>query len=316
MTVNPGIQFFLDKLAELPKVPMEMIPAQVYREKSKEMMEFPQEAPEEVRQVENRVLNLEGRDIPVRVYTPAGEEQATYPGLVYYHGGGWVIGDLDSHDPICRLLANRANCVVVSVDYRLAPENKFPAAVEDAYDSLVYVSAHAEEFKIDPNRIAVGGDSAGGNLATVACIIAKEKQTPSVIHQLLLYPATGRKEEYPSLLENGEGYFLTMEMMNWFSKHYFNDESDYQHPHASPIFYPDLSGLPPATILTAQYDPLRDEGKAYADELEAQGVEVTFKNYEDLIHGFANFIGFVPAAKEAMEEVAGYLRDRFEAVVK
>lgn len=311
MPVNPKIQLFLDNLNALPMVPLEQITPEAYRSMENQSMNFPQQV-ESVERVEDRVLKLDGRDIPVRIYTPKGGE-APYPGLVYYHGGGWVLGNLDSHDPICRLLANEAKCVVVSVDYRLAPEHKFPAAVDDAYDSLEWIATQGEDFEIDPNRLAVGGDSAGGNLAAVACIIAKERNIPEVCHQLLLYPSTGFKEELPSLKENAGGYLLTAELMQWFRKHYFNNETEILKPYASPVFYHDFNGLPSATILTAQYDPLRDAGSAYAVELETSGVNVTYKNYDDLIHGFANFIGFVPEAKQALEDGTVSLKKAFES---
>ncbi|WP_106496732.1 alpha/beta hydrolase [Lentibacillus sp. Marseille-P4043] len=310
MPVNPKIQFFLDKLNALPKTPLDEITPEAYRAMETESIKNLPQLEEPVKKVEDRVLKLKGRDIPVRVYTP-NKGTAPHPGLVYYHGGGWVLGDLESHDAVCRFLANTASCVVISVDYRLAPESKFPAAVDDAYDSLEWIVEHEEEFAIDRSRIAVGGDSAGGNLAAVACIIAKERKAPEICHQLLLYPSTGFKEEPPSLKENAEGYFLTAESMEWFRKHYFNSDDDMLHPYASPILYHDLSGLPSATILTAQYDPLRDVGKAYAEQLEVNGVNVVYKNYEDLIHGFANFAGFVPEAKDALEDGARSLEKAF-----
>lgn len=309
MPVNPKVQLFLDQLNAMPKVPMDQVTPEAYRSMENQSMNFPQQE-ESVEKVEDRVLKLAGRDIPVRVYTPK-DGKAPYPALVYYHGGGWVLGNLDSHDPVCRMIANEAKCVVVSVEYRLAPEHKFPAAVDDAYDSLDWVATHGEDFEIDPTRLAVGGDSAGGNLAAVACIMAKERKTPEIRHQLLLYPSTGFKEELPSLKENAEGYMLTGEMMQWFRSHYFTNEEDIQQIYASPIFYDDFTGLPSATILTAQYDPLRDAGSAYAVELEADGVDVMYKNYEDMIHGFANFIGFVPEAKQALKDGAKSLKKSF-----
>ncbi|QHS23203.1 alpha/beta hydrolase [Virgibacillus sp. MSP4-1] len=311
MAVVPSIQAFLDELKALPEIDMDRITPEQYRAKEKEMLAMDQGG-ERVEKVENRTLPLEGRDIPVRVYTPV-EGEAQYPGLVYYHGGGWVIGDLDSHDSICRLIANQAKCVVVSVDYRLAPEHKYPAAVEDAYDSLVWVAGHTSEFDIDGQRLAVGGDSAGGNLSIVTCIKAYEQGGPDIKHQFLLYPSTGFKGETPpaSMMENADGYFLTLEMMQWFSKHYFNDPKERNHPYASPIMYKDLGKLPSATLLTAQYDPLRDEGKAFADELKSGGVNVFYKNYDGLIHGFGNFIGFSPESEQALREGAEQLEKVF-----
>ncbi|MFE6794730.1 alpha/beta hydrolase [Paenibacillus chitinolyticus] len=262
---------------------------------------------EEVKQVEDRKLPLKGRDIPVRIYTPEG--RGPWPAFVFFHGGGFVVGDLESHDSICRNLANSVHARVISVDYRLAPEHKFPAAVDDAYDALQWIASHPDEFGIDPARIAVGGDSAGGTLAAVSCIKSKEAGGPEIVYQLLCYPAAGFLEEDPaSLRENKEGYLLTTGMMEWFSKQYLNTKEEIRNPYAYPIHYKDFGGLPPAMIVTAQYDPLRDSGKAYADKLIGAGVEVTYKNYETLIHGFANFHKFVPAAQEALDEMASQLR--------
>lgn len=304
MSLDPQIKLILEKFNAIQMPSWDQISPQSYREMANQGIDRGIKK-EKVKEVEDRILSLEGRDLPIRVYTPDGE--APHPALVFYHGGGWVIGNLDSHDSVCRTLANKAKCVVIAVDYRLAPEHKFPAAVEDAYDALQWVAVHANEFNIDPNRIAVGGDSAGGNLAAVACIIAKERKTPNVVYQMLLYPSTGYKEVPNSMRENAEGFLLTTEQMNWFREQYFNNKEELQHPYASPVLYSDLSGLPSALIMTAQYDPLRDVGKAYADRLKESGVEVIYKNYEGLIHGFATFHTIVHAANEALEEGAEYL---------
>lgn len=308
MPVEPRIQEFLDKLNVAGRPPMSQIRPEVFR-KMGAIGASPSFNVEEVYKVENTSLPLEGRDLPVRIYTPEGD--GPFPVLIFYHGGGWVTGDLDSHDSICRSLTNLVPCKVISVEYRLAPEHKFPAAVDDAYDSLNWIAGHATDFTIDPSRIVVGGDSAGGNLATVACIMAKERKTPHVIYQLLLYPSTGYVEEPPSIRENGEGYLLTTEIMEWFRNHYFRTEEDANNPYVSPILYKDLSGLPSSFIATAQYDPLRDVGKAYALKLKESGVAVVYKNYEGLIHGFANFHTFVPEAQQALNECAEQLRQVF-----
>lgn len=308
MPVLSKIQAFLNELNRAPRPPMDQISPDVFRNMGAIGMGDSGNQ-EVVKHVENMSLPLQGREIPVRIYTPEGN--GPFPVLVFYHGGGWVTGSLDSHDSICRALTNLAQCKVISVDYRLAPEHKFPAAVEDAYDSLNWIARHAEELNIDVNRIAVGGDSAGGNLATVSCIIAKERKSPQVMFQLLIYPSTGYIKEPPSIRENGEGYLLTTDLMTWFRKHYFNNENDVKKPYASPILYPDLSSLPPAFIATAQYDPLRDVGKEYAEKLKENGVEVEYKNYEGLIHGYANFHTFVKEAEEALEEAAERLRKVF-----
>lgn len=306
MPVNPKIQFFLEQMNTMP-VSFDQITPEAMRNSENSALMALQKEP--VEKVEDRPIPLDGRDIPIRIYTPAGN--APFPALVFYHGGGWVLGSIESHDAICRELANLASCVVVSVEYRLAPEHKFPAAVEDAYESLEWIVDHAAELGIDADRIAVGGDSAGGNLATVTCLIAKERSGPRLVHQLLLYPSTGPAAGTPSMSENAQGYLLTQDMMGWFQSHYLNGPEDRNHPYLSPILSDELEGLPPATILTAQYDPLRDVGAAYAQKLQAHGVEVYYKNYEDLIHGFANFSSFVPEARLAVAEGAQELKKAF-----
>ena len=307
MPVNPKIQYFLDQMNTMPAASMDHLTPEAMR--SSENLQLATMQKEPVEQVEDRTISLTGRDIPIRIYTPKG--QAPFPALVFYHGGGWVVGSIESHDAVCRELANLADCVVISVEYRLAPEHKFPAAVEDSYESLEWVVSHSAELGIDPDRIAVGGDSAGGNLATVACLIAKERNGPRVVHQFLLYPSTGPAADYPSMAENAEGYLLTRDMMKWFQSHYLQSAEDGINPYLSPILSDNLEGLPPATILTAQYDPLRDVGIAYAEKLQSQGVEVFHKNYDDLIHGFANFTSFVPEARQAVADGIGELKKAF-----
>lgn len=307
MPVNPKIQYFLDQMNTMPTTSMDQLTPEAMRMSENLQMAALQKEP--VEKVEDRTISLAGRDIPIRIYTPKG--QAPFPALVFYHGGGWVVGSIESHDAVCRELANLADCMVISVEYRLAPEHKFPAAVEDSYESLEWIASHATELGIDPDRIAVGGDSAGGNLATVACLIAKERGGPHVVHQFLLYPSAGPAADYPSMTENAEGYLLTRDMMGWFQSHYLQSPEDRHNPYLSPILSDDLEGLPPATILTAQYDPLRDVGTAYAEKLKSHGVEVFHKNYDDLIHGFANFTSFVPEARLAVADGTGKLKQAF-----
>ena len=210
--------------------------------------------------------------IPLRLYRPLGSSATeALPVLVYYHGGGWVIGDLDTHDTLCRELANGAGCAVVSVDYRMAPEQRFPAAVDDCIAATYWVREHADELNLDAARLAVGGDSAGGNLAAVVAITARDRGDLAVAFQLLIYPATDAHRSHPSHTENGQGYLLTSDTMDYFSGHYLPDRAQYDDWRASPLLHPDLSNLPPALVLTAGFDPLRDEGKAYAVRLTAAG---------------------------------------------
>jgi acetyl esterase len=261
---------------------------------------------QEVARVEDRTIPGPARPIPVRVYWP--ENGKNLPALVYYHGGGWVIGDLDSWDRTLRALTNASGCVVISVDYRLAPEHKFPSAVEDADAAVRYVAEHAGEFGIDVNRIAVGGDSAGGNLAAVACLMARDRGGPKIAFQLLVYPATNYKDDRPSMREFAEGYFLTQAGMDYFWGHYLARPEDGHHPHVSPLKAQSLAGLPPAMVITAECDPIRDQGEAYAARLQEAGVPVSVKRYDGAIHAFFNFGGIIDSGKQAVEDAGAALK--------
>lgn len=256
---------------------------------------------------ERKVAGADG-DLNARMYRPNGSTERL-PVLIYAHGGGFVLGDLDGHDALCRQLAVDAACCVISLDYRLAPEAKFPAAPEDCYAATCFIHARADELGIDPSRIALGGDSAGGNLAAVVAKLAKERGGPKLAFQLLLCPATDwRTLDTPSYREHGDGCFLTLTSMQWFRKHYLRDEADRSDPMASPLLADDLSALPPALIVTAEYDPLRDEGEAYGQALKAAGVPTTITRYDSTIHGFVSFYAFIPQGKAALQEAAAALR--------
>ncbi|MCT4783600.1 alpha/beta hydrolase, partial [Exiguobacterium himgiriensis] len=308
MPVNPTIQFYLNQLQnDLPATYDRLDPLELRRQEDAMMTRFQHK--EHVLDVEDSMIPLQGREIPARIYRMTDQ---TAPVLVYFHGGGYVTGSIETHDAVCRTFANVANCTVISIGYRLAPEHKFPAAVEDAYDALDWVAAHAETLRIDPDRIAVGGDSAGGTLATVSALIAIERGGPNVLHQLLLYPATGTEENIPlSLIEYANGYLLDEQLIRWFQHQYFIEEEQLTHPYAAPIFSPFLGQLPSTTLLTAEYDPLRDVGRAYANKLISLGVPVTYSNYTGLIHGFANYYYYVPEAKRAVKEAGRSLKDAF-----
>jgi len=265
-------------------------------------------APIAVGRVEERTVPGPAGAIPVRVYTPAGT--GPFPVLVYFHGGGWVICNLDTHDRACRLLTTTVGCIVVSVDYRLAPEHPFPAAAEDCYAAAKYVASHAAEFGGDPARVAIGGDSAGGNLTAVVAQMARNKGGPKLVHQLLIYPVTDAAMDTTSYRENAEGYFLTTEMMAWFWNHYVPSKADRSSPYASPLRASDLTGLPPATVLTAEFDPLRDEGEAYAARLHDAKVPVTAVRYDGMIHGFFGNPLF-DDAKRALDDAATALAAAF-----
>jgi|TARA_Y100000310_G_scaffold267001_2_gene278752 acetyl esterase len=243
--------------------------------------------------------------VPIRVYRPSLAENL--PCLIYFHGGGWVIGDLETHDSPCRLLAKESGCVVISVDYRLAPEHPFPAPLDDCYSATAWVANNAMELRIDKNKIAVGGDSAGGNLAASVCIRARDESGPSIAHQLLVYPATDIAMDTESYMSNAEGYMLTRESMVWFWNHYAGEEFA-DSALVSPLKSTDLSNLPRATVLTAEFDPLRDEGEAYAEKLKAAGVTTLLKRYDGLIHGFISMTDALEGARQAVDLLAGELR--------
>lgn len=266
-------------------------------------------SPIHVARVDDRTIPGPAGDLPVRIYWPEGS--GPHPIVVFFHGGGWAICNLDTHDGACRGLTNGAGCITISVDYRLAPENKFPAAAEDAYAAVRWASEHGAELGGDPARLAVAGDSAGGNLSAVAALMARDRGGPPIAFQVLVYPATDFAHDTPSHTENAEGYFLTSAQVRFYADQYLATEADRTNPYAAPMQAPDASGLPPALILTAEFDPLRDEGEAYGRKLEAAGVPVTIKRYDGLFHGFFNLDAFLPAAKQATEDVYAALREVF-----
>ncbi len=263
--------------------------------------------PEVLDRVENLTIPGPGGDLPMRLYAAANG--GIRPALIYFHGGGWVLCNLDTHDAVCRALAKESGCVVVSVDYRLAPEHKFPAAVDDAYAATVWIAANAERLGIDAHRIAVGGDSAGGNLATVVAMRCRDAGGPALAAQLLLYPVTDlSSNESGSYRELAEGYFLTRTAMQWFTGHYLASAEQGCHAEASPLLASDLSSLPPALVITAEFDPLRDEGEAYSERLRHAGVPVILSRYPGMIHGFVSMRGVLAGGREAIQEAAQFLR--------
>ena len=259
--------------------------------------------------VADRALPGPQGPVRVRVYDPEGSVRPL-PVLVYFHGGGWVYGSLDTHDGVCRALAARTPCVVASVDYRLAPEHRFPAAVEDAWAATAWVAEHAASLGADPGRMAVGGDSAGGNLAAVLALRARDRGL-SLALQLLVYPVTYCDLDRPSYLECASGYGLTRDAMRWFWEHYLGPSGEWSEPEASPLRATDLAGVAPARVLTAEYDPLRDEGEEYARRLAQAGVAVVSSRYDGLIHGFIRMPALIDRTEDGLDECAAALREAF-----
>jgi acetyl esterase len=309
---DPEIQDVLDELEEFGVPDVDALSVAGARETTAEQLTVPPERMVPVASV--RELSIPGPETPIRIraYTPDGTPP--FPVLVYYHGGGWVVGSLDTHAAICRALADAASCVVVSVDYRLAPEHPFPAAVEDCLAATQWTAANAALLDGDPDRVAIGGDSAGGNLAAAVAQAARDRGGPHLVHQLLIYPVTNHAFDTDSYAENAEGYGLTRAEMEWFWDHYLDSELDGRNPYASPLRARTLDGLPPATVFSAGFDPLRDEGIAYAERLDRAGVDTRHYHYEGAIHGFFGMLvdPDLPQAREAVAEAATALRASFD----
>jgi acetyl esterase len=260
-----------------------------------------------VHEVADRTIPGPAGDIPVRVYRPSAAPGL--PLLLWFHGGGWVTGNLDTHDQVCRLLCDEVGAAVVSVDYRLAPEAKFPAAADDCTAAYAWALAHASEIGVDPGRVAIGGDSAGGNLAAVVALDARGRGLPQPALQLLVYPVTDHDLESPSMVENATGYFLEADGMRWFYGHYARTSADYDDVRFSPMRAADHSGLARAVVVTAEYDPLRDQGEAYGAKLQAAGVPTEVVRADGLIHGFFGMHAFMPPGKQAWDVSVAALRD-------
>jgi acetyl esterase len=265
--------------------------------------------PPEVAKVEDRVIPGPAGDLPVRIYTP--DAPAPRPVIAFFHGGGFVICSVETHDGLARRLANALGAVVVSVEYRLAPEARWPAAAEECYAATQWVHEHAADLDADPARLIVAGDSAGGNLAAVVSLMAREQGGPPITSQVLVYPVIDAACDAPSYTENAEGYFLTAPGMHWFWAHYLGPDGDGAHQNASPIRAGDLSGLPPTVVITAEFDPLRDEGEAYAEALQAAGVPVVARRYDGMIHGFVSMPMLFPEADDAVARIADAVQESF-----
>lgn len=303
MPLEATTEALLAQMAEADAPPMTDLPPPAAREMYRAMQP---PAPEiEVAGVEDRGIPGPDGEIGIRVYRPAGD--GPFPLHVFFHGGGWVIGDLDTHDADCRELCAGAGCVVVAVDYRLAPEHPFPAAPEDCYAATCWAAEHAAELGAKPGPISVGGDSAGGNLAAVVSLLARDRGGPEIALQLLVYPVTDAAMDTTSFRTNADGYMLTAEGMRWFWDHYC-PVAEREDPRASPLRAASLEGLPPALVMTAEFDPLCDEGEAYARALQAAGVTVDLRRYDGLIHGFFSMARMIPAARTGVEAACAALK--------
>jgi acetyl esterase len=308
--LDPRVASFLASAAQAPPI-YELSPNQARRAFARSAGDVVG-PPDPIAAIFNCTIPCPSGQLPLRVYRAHGAGPRS-PVFVYFHGGGWVIGDLDTHEVIGRSLAARAGCVAVSVDYRRAPEHRFPAAVEDAWSATEWVAENSDAIAVDPLRIAVGGDSAGGNLAAVVAIRARDRGI-SLAAQLLVYPVTDSRRDSPSYGRFGDGYGLTRRAMAWYWSHYLGPDGDGDHPEASPLRADDVSGAAPAYVLTAEYDPLRDEGEAYAARLAAAGVPVTLRRFDGVHHGFWRMTALLPQATEALDDAASALRGAFAAV--
>jgi acetyl esterase len=309
MPVDPQIQALLDRGTGVPAT--HTLPVAEARRQYEARIALMAPAPG-MAKVEARDIDGPGGPLALRIYTPAGS--GPFPLLVFFHGSGFVLCSLDTHDGMCRNLAAGIGCVVASVDYRLAPEHKFPKGLDDCLAATRWAAAHAAELGADASRIMVGGDSAGGNMAAAAALRVRDEGGPALCGQLLLYPVTDyHTPGTPSYVENANGYGLTRDTMEWFWGHYLGDPREAENPHASPLRAPDLSGLPPACVMTAEYDPLRDEGELYGERLRAAGVPVAITRRAGMNHGFLFWVGVVSAADAAMADACAWARQAFQA---
>ena len=307
--LDPQAAALLETVEAMGEPPTQALSVESARGRLGEL--FADASREDVDRVEEFSIEGPAGAIPVRLYAPAGEG---HPLLVYLHGGGWTVGDLETHDPVCRALSNAADCAVLSVDYRLAPEQPFPAAIEDAYAAVRWAGEYGDRINCDPDRLAVGGDSAGGNLSAAVTLLASDRGGPELRHQVLLYPAVAAPgiHAFESHEENAEGYLLERASIRWYVENYLPHPTDRRNEYAAPLLARDLSGLPPATVLTAGFDPLRDEGEAYARRLDEAGVPVEHYGYDGMVHGFVSFLDQLDAARDAIETVGSDLQSAFE----
>jgi acetyl esterase len=310
VTLDPDAAFVYKAFQEAGRPAYETLSPDEAREYYRQARFVTNPEPPELKSVDQLPIPVPYGSIPARIYTPKVLRQANglAPCLVFFHGGGWVIGDLDTHDVACRKLAEDGQLIVISVDYRRAPEHKFPAAVDDAIAATEWIAAHAKELGIDAARLSVGGDSAGGNLAAVVTIAARDGNGPAISGQVLIYPSTDFAMTHPSHSEPETSILLTHSVIKWFCNHYLNGTTDTQDWRASPARAETLAGLPPAYVLTAGADPLRDEGDEYARRLKEAGVAVTYRYFPGQFHGFFTMGKLLQQANVASGEIGLWLR--------
>lgn len=309
MPLDPAFAALLDRIAQAPPPDPNADPLVTVRAATTASFAHPG-APE----VDVRELSMPGPDnnpVALRAYRPMGTAGAVLPVVVYFHGGGFIAGGLDSHDGTCRELTVAAGCAVVSVDYRLAPEQPFPAGLEDCAAAVRWVAAFAGDHGWDPDRVAIGGDSAGGNLAAAVALVNRDRVGPALVAQVLVYPVIDPACATRSMTANATGYMLTADSMRWMWSNYHADAGDVANPYLAPHRAPSHAGLPPAIVITAEFDPLRDEGDAYAAQLAAAGVSVVHSRYAGQVHGFFSMYPFAPQAAVATAEVGRFLRRQF-----
>ena len=302
MPLDPQAEELLQALKEMGRQPMETMTPADARVAARAFKNLGGE-PEDVASVEHGFIPGPTADLPARIYRPANTGETSQPALIYFHGSGWVILNIEICDSFSRALANRSGCVVVAVNYQKAPEHKFPIPFEDCYAATRWVFDNAKPLGLDSNRIGIIGDSAGGNLAAAVTLRARDEDGPRIAYQVLVYPAVQYGWDTPSAVANAEGYLLQRATMRYYWTHYVNDPSDADNPYCSPLGAPDHSRLPPALIVSAEYDPLCDDGRNYAEKLEAAGVPVTFRLYEGMIHGFLWMSGVMDQSRALVDEI-------------
>jgi acetyl esterase len=310
-TLNPQVQEYLHGLSEQGLPPLYRLPLAEARETYRDLS-VPDEPPESVGSVTDRTISGPNGDIPIRLYRPTAD--GPRPALAFFHGGGWMLGGIETHDALCRALTNAADCVVVAVDYRLAPEHRFPDGLEDCYAATQWLADNAEAIGATPGALAVAGDSAGATLALGVSLLARDRGGPSIDYQVLAYPPADFGFETDSYEENAQGYFLTRKDMERFWSGYVRSELDGDHPYAAPLQADRLDGVPPTFLLTCGFDPLRDDGRALAERLDAAGVPIRHVQYGDMIHGFLTMLADpeLDRARAAIDEIGDAVRSELE----